>query len=66
MPGHPTTSAHLLSESAYFLAANWNKHSVMVSLKRVEGLEIVWRLVCTTDVLVENYVLGKLAMMKLR
>jgi len=38
----------------------------MVSLKRVEGLEIVWRLVCTTDVLVENYVLGKLAMMKLR
>jgi len=38
----------------------------MVSLKHVEGLEIVWRLERTTDVLVENYVLGKLATMKLR
>jgi len=64
--GHPTTSAHLLPESAYFLATNRNKHSVMVSLKHVEGLEIVWHLVRTMDVLVENYVLGKLATMKLR
>jgi len=36
-----------------------------VNLKRMEGLKVMRRLVRTADVLVENYVLGKLAMMGL-
>ncbi len=47
-------------ESAYFIAANRNKRSVTVNLKRPEGQEIVRRLAAISDVLVENFRTGVL------
>jgi len=48
-------------ESSYFLQANRGKRSVTVNLKSPEGLALVKELVAKADVLVENYVPGKLA-----
>ncbi|KZV68827.1 CAIB/BAIF family enzyme [Peniophora sp. CONT] len=61
----PSASSHLPPESAYFLSANRNKRSITVNFKRPEGLEILRKLIETSDVLVENYVPGKLAQMGL-
>ncbi|KAJ3128207.1 hypothetical protein HK098_004953 [Nowakowskiella sp. JEL0407] len=47
-------------QSAYFLGINRNKKSITVNLKSPEGLEIVRRLATISDVLVENYIPGKL------
>jgi formyl-CoA transferase len=47
-------------ESAYFIAANRNKRSVTVNLKRPEGQEIVRRLASLSDALVENFRTGVL------
>lgn len=52
-------------ESAYFLAANRGKRSLGVNLKTKEGQDIVRKLIEDADVLVENYVPGKLAEMRL-
>src|SRR5947209_19051690 len=52
---------HLPPESAYFLAVNRNKRSMTVNLKKSEGIEIVRKLVKRSDVLVENFIPGKLA-----
>ena len=54
-------SEHLPPESAYFLAVNRNKRSLTVNFKSAEGLDIVRKLIRTADVLVENFVPGKLA-----
>ncbi|KAJ6584710.1 CAIB/BAIF family enzyme [Mycena capillaripes] len=61
----PPESAHLPPESAYFLAVNRNKRSMTVNFKEPDGLEIVRKLVARADVLVENFVSGKLASMGL-
>jgi len=61
----PAASSHLPAESAYFLAANRNKRSVTVNFKTPEGLAIVHKLVKEADILVENFVTGKLASMGL-
>ncbi|KAF8798835.1 CAIB/BAIF family enzyme [Phlegmacium glaucopus] len=61
----PTASGHQPPESAYFLAVNRNKRSMTVNFKTPEGLEIIRKLVKTSDVLVENFVSGKLATMGL-
>lgn len=47
-------------ESAYFLQANRNKRSLTLNLKSVQGQKIIKRLIEKADVLVENYVPGKL------
>ncbi|WVN86791.1 uncharacterized protein L203_101963 [Cryptococcus depauperatus CBS 7841] len=47
-------------ESAYFLQANRNKRSLTLNLKSKVGKNIVKRLIEQADVLVENYVPGKL------
>ncbi|KAE8541123.1 hypothetical protein D1P53_002477 [Cryptococcus gattii VGV] len=47
-------------ESAYFMQANRNKRSLTLNLKSVEGQKIIKRLIKEADVLVENYVPGKL------
>ncbi|KAF8133446.1 CoA-transferase family III domain-containing protein [Boletus edulis] len=65
LEGAPHETCHLPPESAYFLAVNRNKRSVTVDFKRTEGLEILHRLVKSSDVLVENFVSGKLASMGL-
>ncbi|WVW83010.1 hypothetical protein I302_105026 [Kwoniella bestiolae CBS 10118] len=47
-------------ESAYFLQANRNKRSLTLNLKSDKGREVIQRLVSDADILVENYVPGKL------
>lgn len=44
---------------------NRNKRSITVNFKKPEGLEILHRLVARADVLVENYLPGKLDSMGL-
>ncbi|GAB5589352.1 hypothetical protein Unana1_04252 [Umbelopsis nana] len=52
-------------ESAYFLCVNRNKKSVTVNLKAENGKQIIYDLVKHCDVLVENYLPGKLEKMGL-
>ena len=47
------------------MAANRNKRSITVNFKKPEGIDIIHRLVRTSDVLVENFIPGKLATMGL-
>lgn len=56
----PKASSHLPPESAYFLAVNRNKCSITVNFKKPKGLEILRQLVAKSDVLVENFIPGKL------
>jgi succinate--hydroxymethylglutarate CoA-transferase len=51
------------SDSVYFLACNRNKTSICVDLKL--GRDIIYELVKKSDVVLENYVPGKLDKMKL-
>jgi len=44
----------LEGESAYFLSVNRNKRSVEIDFKAPEGLELLYQLVATADVLVTN------------
>jgi crotonobetainyl-CoA:carnitine CoA-transferase CaiB-like acyl-CoA transferase len=43
------------NESAYFLAINRNKKSLTIDMKSVQGIELVRRLACKADVLIENF-----------
>ncbi|KAL2914651.1 hypothetical protein HK105_205790 [Polyrhizophydium stewartii] len=52
-------------ESAYFLGVNRNKRSITVNFKAPEGLDILHRLARTSDVVIENFVPGKLDSMGL-
>jgi succinate--hydroxymethylglutarate CoA-transferase len=61
----PSATSHLPPESAYFLAVNRNKRSITVNFKTPDGLEIMKKLIQQSDVLVENFVAGKLASMGL-
>ncbi|KII90517.1 hypothetical protein PLICRDRAFT_683185 [Plicaturopsis crispa FD-325 SS-3] len=56
----PAESSHLPPESAYFLAVNRNKRSLTVDFKKPAGLEILHKLIAQSDVLVENFIAGKL------
>lgn len=47
-------------ESSYFLSVNRNKRSLAVDLKHKEGVDIIKRLVAVSDVLVENFLPGKM------
>lgn len=42
-------------ESAYFLAINRNKKSLAIDMKTKQGVELVRRLACKADVLIENF-----------
>lgn len=48
-------------ESAYFLSVNRNKKSVAINFRTEQGQKILKDLVQKSDVLVENFVPGKLA-----
>ncbi|CAH1238832.1 SUGCT [Branchiostoma lanceolatum] len=48
------------TESAYFLSVNRNKKSIAVNLKDPNGAKIIKQLAEKSDVLVENYLPGKL------
>ncbi|EXX59989.1 hypothetical protein RirG_184040 [Rhizophagus irregularis DAOM 197198w] len=47
-------------ESAYFLAVNRNKKSITVNFKTQLGAQIIKDLIKKSDILVENYIPGKL------
>uniref|UniRef100_L7MB46 Putative l-carnitine dehydratase/alpha-methylacyl-coa racemase n=1 Tax=Rhipicephalus pulchellus TaxID=72859 RepID=L7MB46_RHIPC len=47
-------------QSCYFLSVNRNKKSVAVDLKSVEGVSLIKKIAGTSDVLLENYLPGKL------
>ncbi|TKS87308.1 Succinate--hydroxymethylglutarate CoA-transferase [Collichthys lucidus] len=53
------------TESAYFLSVNRNKKSISVDLKHPRGANVIQELAAVCDVLVENYVPGKLQQMGL-
>ncbi|XP_068199810.1 succinate--hydroxymethylglutarate CoA-transferase isoform X2 [Antennarius striatus] len=53
------------AESAYFLSVNRNKKSICVDLKQPRGANIIQELAGVCDVLVENYLPGKLEQMGL-
>ena len=53
--GPPFVGPDDAPQSTYFLAANRNKESIQLDLKRDEDLEMLKRLVRRADVLVENY-----------
>ncbi|RXK38628.1 L-carnitine dehydratase/bile acid-inducible protein F [Tremella mesenterica] len=48
-------------ESAYFLQANRGKRSLTLNLKSTKGQEVAKKLVKQADILVENYITGKLS-----
>lgn len=48
------------SESAYFLGVNRNKMSVAVNLKTKMGVDVVKRIARVSDVVIENYIPGKM------
>ncbi|XP_046398415.1 succinate--hydroxymethylglutarate CoA-transferase-like isoform X1 [Ischnura elegans] len=47
-------------ETSYFLSINRNKKSICIDFKSTEGRKVLLDLVSASDVLVENYVPGKL------
>lgn len=49
------------NESCYFLSVNRNKKSIAVNIKSKEGAQIIKELATKCDVLVENYMPGKLS-----
>ncbi|KAF4525230.1 hypothetical protein B566_EDAN014005 [Ephemera danica] len=49
------------SESVYFLPINRNKRSVCINLKSKEGIAVIQELSKSCDVLMENFLPGKLA-----
>ncbi|KAF5345539.1 hypothetical protein D9758_012028 [Tetrapyrgos nigripes] len=63
LPGHlmPEETRDLPAESAYFLAINRNKRSMTIDFKSLNGQEILRKLVAQSDILVENFISGKLA-----
>jgi len=48
-------------ESAAFLAVNRNKYGIALDIRTPEGSDLLWRLIETADVLVENFRPGTLA-----
>ena len=54
------SSSSTTRESAYFLGVNRNKKSVTVNIRTPQGRDLIHDLVKKCDVLVENYVPGKL------
>lgn len=57
----PLETSHLPPESAYFLSANRNKRSITVDLKSPDGIEIMYKLIEKSDIVIENYMTGKLS-----
>lgn len=54
-PVRAATSNTLSGESLFFLARNRNKQSLALDLKQAAGREIVYRLIRTADVFIENF-----------
>jgi crotonobetainyl-CoA:carnitine CoA-transferase CaiB-like acyl-CoA transferase len=50
-----------VSDAAYYLCTNRNKHSVAIDFAKPEGSEIVKRMAAAADILIENFKTGALA-----
>ena len=48
-------------ESAAFIAMNRNKYGMAIDIRTPSGKEVLWRLIATADVLVENFRPGTIA-----
>jgi crotonobetainyl-CoA:carnitine CoA-transferase CaiB-like acyl-CoA transferase len=48
-------------DSAYYLSANRGKKSVAINIASRQGQDLIRRLAMTSDVFIENYMVGKLA-----
>lgn len=59
-PPYFQAHGHDTAESAYYLCANRNKKSVTIDFTRPEGQELVRRLACASDILIENFKVGGL------
>ena len=46
---------HQGDQAAYFLSVNRNKKSITLDMKSKQGKEVLWRLIETGDILVENF-----------
>ncbi|KAJ2482878.1 hypothetical protein IWW56_000719 [Coemansia sp. RSA 2131] len=64
-PKNTTQTPSFPGESAYYLSVNRNKKSIAVDMKKESGRRILTELASKCDVLVENFVPGKLAEMQL-
>ncbi|KAK3724290.1 hypothetical protein RRG08_043288 [Elysia crispata] len=53
------------TESCYFMCVNRSKKSVTLDIKKPEGIKLVKELAAVSDVLVENYIPGKLSQLGL-
>jgi crotonobetainyl-CoA:carnitine CoA-transferase CaiB-like acyl-CoA transferase len=49
-----------VSDAAYYLCTNRNKHSVAIDFAKPEGAEIVRRMAAAADILIENFKTGAL------
>ncbi|XP_044006701.1 succinate--hydroxymethylglutarate CoA-transferase [Aphidius gifuensis] len=61
--GPPFISSNKNKESTYFMSVNRNKKSICIDLKK--GQNIIYELAKKSDVIIENYVPGKLSNLKL-
>jgi len=57
--GPPFLHSEQGRESAYFLSVNRNKQSICVDMKSERGMKILHQLAAKADILVENYLPGK-------
>ena len=57
--GPPFLHSEQGRESAYFLSVNRNKQSICVDMKSERGVKILHQLAAKADILVENYLPGK-------
>ncbi|KAJ2198363.1 hypothetical protein IW144_001953 [Coemansia sp. RSA 522] len=64
-PKNTTQSPSFPGESAYYLSVNRNKKSIAIDMKKESGRRILTELASKCDILVENFVPGKLAKMQL-
>ena len=58
---HPPETPRARFESAYFLSVNRGKRGITLNLKHPRGRELLWGLLDTADVVVENFRPGTLA-----
>ena len=54
--GPPFTS--IGHESAYFLSINRNKRSVVIDMKKKDGIDLITKLAEESDVVIENFAPG--------
>lgn len=63
--GPPFIERNNTKESCYFVCLNRNKKSICIDIKSDKGRDLIYQLSTKCDVLVENYVPGKLDQLKL-